>query len=197
MINNQHAWADIWEKEDKKVAGLNCSNEGITDFLCAVHNLRVESGMWRGKRPWDRDVDKILTNAGYFKPLTFFLWLACWKWLPCSINILGDVCEVDTHQECSVLQYEAIKIETREMTLSRWFIRLIVTYSIYTSLDDSDISVDSSDVWISDKENRNDFLWKIYENNALLFFGVPLPMVAWLRLNWDLEILHSYLRMYV
>lgn len=57
------------------------SSGGFTDFqflLCA----QSQSKKWdvKGERAWDWDVDEILTQTGYLKPLTFFSWSACWKW---------------------------------------------------------------------------------------------------------------------
>lgn len=62
------------EESTKMPVGLNKPNGEITVFhflLCA------QCGSWKwnvkGERPWDWDVDQILTQTGYLKPLTFLL----------------------------------------------------------------------------------------------------------------------------
>lgn len=66
-------------KGEKKEAG-RAQTKCITRFLFL---LCAQSESWkcdvkRG-RPQDWDVDKILTQTGYLKPLTFFPLSACWK----------------------------------------------------------------------------------------------------------------------
>lgn len=62
---------------------MQCSG-GITVFLLCAQS---ESWKWdvKGKRPWDGDVDKILTQTGYLKPLTFCPLLACWRLPPLDV----------------------------------------------------------------------------------------------------------------
>lgn len=67
-----------WKGEEKEAG--RAQTKRITRFLlllcaqCESWKCNVKRG-----RPQDWDVDKILTQTGYLKPLTFFPLSTCWK----------------------------------------------------------------------------------------------------------------------